>query len=110
MKPRVDDGELKVGLQEIRPLFHELLKTVLGFLQMSGSRVQCANLKWAGGRIRAKHQRVLQIWSGILRVAVVPQNRSQMQAGIEIVGVRFSARRKAFFASANSPLSNSARP
>jgi len=75
-----------VRLDEIRPLLHEFLEPALGFLQMSGGGVQRPDLKLHRRRVRAQHERVPQMRSGALSVAVVPQNRPQVKQASKSLG------------------------
>jgi len=84
MKPGIDHGELKVRLDEIRPLLHEFLEPALGFLQMSGAASN-AQTEIAPPPSPAQHERVPQMRSG---ASVSPScaEPPQVKAGVEVIG------------------------
>ncbi len=87
MKPRVDHGKLKMRLDEVRPLFYDLLKSGFRFFHVSHAGIQGKNLKECRSRVRSQQERVLQIWTRTLEIAVVPQNRSKVQTRVKVIGV-----------------------
>src|SRR5580700_7033562 len=75
--------------QKIGPGTFKSFKFVSCFFQLAGSGMQSADLKTCLRRCRAKPQSFHQMGSGLVIVAIDPENSSEIQIGGEIIWVTF---------------------